>query len=102
LANGSTAAAISDPKAPSRRTGTESESRLQKRLLSAERDIGKLEGRLNELNDAVAIAGIDGDHQRLASLSQDYATTQDELEAAYERWEEINQQLADVVAMAPA
>jgi ATP-binding cassette subfamily F protein 3 len=100
--NGSSATGVVPPRAVTRRTGHESESRLQKRLLSAERDIGKLEGRLNELNDAVAIAGIDGDHQRLASLSQEYATSQEELEMAYQLWEEINQQLADVASMAPA
>jgi ATP-binding cassette subfamily F protein 3 len=101
-ANGNAPTAAAPPKSAPRRNGNESESRLQKRLLSAERDIGKLEGRLNELSDAVAIAGIDGDHQRLTGLSQEYATTQEELETAYQRWEEINQQLSEVTAMAPA
>jgi ATP-binding cassette subfamily F protein 3 len=101
-ANGSASTDAVPPRAAPRRTGNASESRLQKRLLSAEKDIGKLEGRLNELSDAVAIAGIDGDHQRLAKLSQDYATTQEELETAYQQWEEINEQLSDLAAMAPA
>ncbi len=78
---------------PPRRSGPESESRLQKRLHAAEREISKLESRLNELSDAVAIAGIDGDHERLARLGQDYAEAEASLDGAYANWEEINAQL---------
>ncbi len=85
-----------------RRTGNETESRLQKRLASAERDIGKLEGRLNELSDAVAIAGIDGNAADLARLGTEYAEVQEQLDAAYTLWEEINQQIDSVPAMASA
>ncbi len=84
------------PPAPAptpRRSGAESESRLQKRLQTAERDISKLESRLNELSDAIAIAGIDGDHERLARLGQDYAETEAQLDNAYGSWEDLNEQL---------
>lgn len=87
------------PPAPAptpRRSGSESESRLQKRLQTAERDISKLESRLNELSDAIAIAGIDGDRERLARLGQDYAETEALLDNAYGSWEEINEQLEAV------
>ena len=76
-----------------RRSGPESESRLQKRLHAAEREISKLESRLNELSDAVAIAGIDGDRERLARLGQDYAEAEASLDGAYADWEQINAQL---------
>lgn len=80
-----------------KRSGNESESRMQKRLLSIERDIAKHEGRLNELNDAIAIAGVGPDRDALASLSVDYAATQELLEDAYSRWEELN---AEIEALA--
>lgn len=91
-----------DMKSVARRSGNESESRLQKRLAAAERDIGKLEGRLNELSDAVAIAGIDGNTDDLARLGIEYSETEEALEAAYALWEEINQHIASLTALAPA
>jgi ATP-binding cassette subfamily F protein 3 len=91
-----------EPAASPRRSGPESESRLQKRLQSTEREISKLESRLNELSDAVAIAGIDGDYERLDQLSQDYAEAEGQLERAYASWEEINAQLDSMPLAAPA
>jgi ATP-binding cassette subfamily F protein 3 len=88
-------------KEPARRIGGESGSRLQKRLLAVERDIGRLEGALNELGDAIAIAGVDGDGKTLQRLSIDYGRSQEELESAYARWEEINDQLQVLDAAAP-
>jgi hypothetical protein len=61
-------------------------------LLAAERDISRLEGRLNELSDAIAIAGVDGDHDRLARLGLEYTEAEAELDAAYALWDELNQQ----------
>ena len=85
-----------------RRSGPESESRLQKRLHAAEREISKLESRLNELSDAIAIAGIDGDHERLALLGTDYAEAEAQLDGAYGSWEETNAQLEAMSLAAPA
>lgn len=90
------------PKPDQRRAGAESESRLQRRLPTIERDIGRLEGRLNELSDAIAIAGIDGDRARLSELSDAYSAAQDELDAAYQRWQEVSDQLAALSVAAPA
>jgi ATP-binding cassette, subfamily F, member 3 len=87
---------------PARRSGQESESRLQKRLVSAEREIGRLEGRLNELSDAVAIAGIDGDGERLERLAAEYADAEKKLDDAYELWNELNQQIESLTVIAPA
>jgi ATP-binding cassette subfamily F protein 3 len=70
-----------------------SEQRLQKQLVAIEQAIGRLEGQLNELSDAIAIASVDGDLGRLESLGHVYASTQVELDEAYARWEEINSQI---------
>ena len=75
------------------RTGVENESRLQKRMFSVERDIGRCEGRLNELSDSIAIAGVDSDHEALTQLAVEYAETETQLEGAYAQWEELNTQL---------
>jgi hypothetical protein len=75
---------------------------LQRRLLSAEREIGRLEGRLNELSDEIAIAGIDGDGQRLERLSAEYAAAERELDDSYALWEEINHQLEALAVAAPS
>jgi ATP-binding cassette, subfamily F, member 3 len=92
----------SEPGTEPRRAGAESESRLQRRLTTTERDIGRLEGRLNELSDAIAIAGIDGDRARLAELSEAYGAAQDELDAAYARWQELSDQIDAMRVAAPA
>ncbi len=90
-----------DKPAP-RRTGSDTEPRLMKRLAATEREIGKLEGRLNELSDAVAIAGIDGKTDDLKRLGVEYAATEEQLETAYALWEEINEHLGAIPDMAPA
>jgi ATP-binding cassette subfamily F protein 3 len=81
------------PRTQARRIGMDSESRLQRRLSATEREIGRLEGRLNELSDAIAIAGIDGDRDGLERLSTGYADTSAQLDDAYALWEELNSQL---------
>ncbi|MFT4037336.1 MAG: ABC-F family ATP-binding cassette domain-containing protein [Thermomicrobiales bacterium] len=88
------------PKPAAKRTGAESNSRLQRRLENIERDIGKLESQLNSLSDAVAIAGLGSDHEKLARLSSDYATAQEALEAAYAQWEEVNASLEGALVTA--
>jgi hypothetical protein len=88
--------------APPRSNGVESATRLERKLLSAEREIGKLEGRLNEVSDAIAIAGIDGDREGLERLSVEYATIQEHLDGAYALWDDLNGRLATVAAGAGA
>lgn len=81
------------PAKQARRSGGETESRLQRRLATAERDISKLEARLNELSDAIAIASVDADTVRLARLGIDYAEAEAELSGAYAQWEALNEQI---------
>jgi chromosome segregation ATPase len=78
-----------------------SESRLQKQLTSAEREISKLEARLNDLSDAIAIAGIDGHRERLEHLGIEYADAERQLDGAYRLWEELNGELESLAITAP-
>jgi len=68
------------------------DGKLNKSLTIVERDIGKLEGKVNELSDAVTVASIDNDAAAVARLGAEYEKAQEELEAAYARWEEISGQ----------
>ena len=78
-----------------RRTGAESTTRLQRKLEGIEREIGKLEGKLNELSDAIAIAGLGTDLNALTKLSEEYAAAQESLDTAYAEWEEVNATLTE-------
>ena len=71
----------------------QSEGAAQKTLTQVERDIAKLEGRLNEISDALAVASIDADVAALERLGAEYARLQEELESAYARWEDVTSQL---------
>jgi ATP-binding cassette subfamily F protein 3 len=82
------------PVAP--RFSAGSESRIQRRLAAVERDIARLEGTLNELSDAVAIAGVNGDAATLEALAAEYTSSQEELESVYELWHELQEQLAQL------
>jgi ATP-binding cassette subfamily F protein 3 len=75
-----------------------SEAKLQKALSQVERDIARLEGKLNELSDALAVASIDADVSALGRLGTEYQRTQSDLDAAYARWEELSDQLGPVTA----
>jgi ATP-binding cassette subfamily F protein 3 len=86
---------IEAPK-PVERRPHQSASRLQKSLTGVERDIAKLEGKLNELSDALAIASIEADVDALARLGTEYEKVQTDLDAAYERWEELSADLESV------
>jgi ATP-binding cassette subfamily F protein 3 len=88
--------------APSPRKAPASEQRLQKQLVSIEQTIGRLEGELNELSDAIAIASVDSDLGRLESLGQSYTASQSELDDAYARWEEINGQIESLTLVGSA
>ncbi len=65
------------------------EGDIQKSLGQAERDISRLEGRLNDLSDALAIASIDKDVEAVARLGEEYERIQGELDDAYARWETV-------------
>jgi ATP-binding cassette subfamily F protein 3 len=88
-------------RVPTRRDGQVSESRLQKQLSSAEREISRLEARLNDLGDAIAIAGVDGHRDRLERLGLEYADAEQQLDGAYRLWEELNGELESLAIAAP-
>jgi ATP-binding cassette, subfamily F, member 3 len=94
-------AAVPTERPPMRRSGQPSESRLQKQLTSTERDISRLEARLNDLSDAIAIAGIDGHRERLEHLGVEYADAERQLDDAYQLWEELNGELEALDIAAP-
>ena len=75
-----------------------SEAKLQKALTQVERDIARLEGKLNELSDALAVASIDADIAALGRLGTEYERTQAELDTAYARWEELSDHLSATAA----
>ncbi|HET7094213.1 MAG TPA: ABC-F family ATP-binding cassette domain-containing protein, partial [Thermomicrobiales bacterium] len=57
------------------RTAAAGDGKLQKSLLQVERDIARLEGRLNELSDSMTVAGIDADQDAVVRLSAEYQRT---------------------------
>jgi len=70
---------------------------VQKELGQVERQIAKLEGRLNEISDGLAIASIDEDTAAIGRLGEEYERTQSELDDAYARWEVVSKSV-EVVA----
>jgi ATP-binding cassette subfamily F protein 3 len=84
------------PEPNNRRDGKRqpSDSKLQKSLAQTERDIARLEGKLNELSDAMTISGIDGDQEAVARLGAEYEKAQAELDGVYDRWESLSSELA--------
>ncbi|HEV2528475.1 MAG TPA: ABC-F family ATP-binding cassette domain-containing protein [Thermomicrobiales bacterium] len=76
------------PQAQARKLDNRSARDAQRKLTAAEKDISRLEARLNELSEAMAIAGVDGDGEAIQRLSQEYARSQSDLEDAYARWED--------------
>ncbi|MDQ3514422.1 MAG: ABC-F family ATP-binding cassette domain-containing protein [Chloroflexota bacterium] len=81
------------------RASSRQAERAKKGTLQAERDIAKLEGRLNELSDALAVASIDADGEAVGRLGQEYERVQGELDEAYRKWEELNALAAGVPAL---
>ena len=67
---------------------------LQQEVNAAERRIGKIEQRMNELNDDLALASIEQDTGAIARLGREYESTQAELEAAYAQWETLGARLS--------
>ena len=48
-----------------------------------------MEGKLNELSDALAVASIDADMAALTRLGTEFEKVQESLETAYAKWEEL-------------
>jgi len=98
-ANGKSARAadeISSKPAPESRLLTALQApangQTQKSLTQIEREISKLEGKLNELSDALTVASIDEDLDAVTRLGAEYDRTQTDLDAAYAQWEEFSSQ----------
>ena len=87
-----TGALAAGPGSHHGRAVSRADGKAQRSLVQVEREIGKLEGKLNEISDALAVASIDADVAALARLGAEYERAQTDLEAAYARWEEISAQ----------
>jgi ATP-binding cassette subfamily F protein 3 len=70
---------------------------VQKELGQVERQIAKLEARLNELSDALAVASIDEDTGAITRLGEEYERAQNDLDDAYARWETVSHSVEMVV-----
>lgn len=72
---------------PKRRTNTD----VQKKLAKVERSIAQLEGKLNELNDAMTIATIDQDVDAISTLGTEFEKVQNDLDSVYAEWEQLTE-----------
>jgi len=79
---------------PRRRTSAD----VEKRLGKVEREITQLEGKVNEIADALAIASADHDVEAVARLGEEYERLQAELDEVYQRWEAITEERELVAA----
>jgi ATP-binding cassette subfamily F protein 3 len=93
--NGETPAVVITAKGKPRR---KSSVDVEKRLAKVEREIAQLEGRVNEIADALAIASADHDVDAVARLGQEYERMQAELDDVYQLWEAITEERALVAA----
>jgi len=59
----------------------------RKSIEKVEREISKLEGKLNRLADELAIAEVDQDYEAMARLNEDHELAETALNEAYELWE---------------
>ena len=73
---------------------------MRKAVTGAEREISKLESKLNEISDALTIAEVDQNFEMMAELSEQFDTTQERLELAYETWEISSAELQELVEQA--
>jgi hypothetical protein len=78
---------------PKKRTDIDS----QKELAQIEREVSKLEGKLNEISDALTIATIDNDMAAIARIGEEYEKTQTLLDEVYARWEALSARTAAAV-----
>jgi len=83
--------------APTRARDNRSESAVRKAVAHAEREISRLESKLNEISDALTIAEVDQDFEKMADLSERFDTTQEQLELAYEAWEAASAELQEMM-----
>jgi ATP-binding cassette subfamily F protein 3 len=88
------AVVISAKGKPRRRTSND----VEKRLGKVEREIAQMEGKVNEISDALAIASADQDLDAVSRLGAEYERLQAELDAVYQRWEEITHERELVAA----
>ncbi|HET8586407.1 MAG TPA: ATP-binding cassette domain-containing protein, partial [Candidatus Limnocylindria bacterium] len=79
-----------------------SDAGLQRSLTQAEREIGKLEGKLNEISDALSVASIDKDVEAVSRLGAEFERIQSELDGAYARWEDLTKDAESLLAAANA
>ncbi|MBA2671305.1 MAG: ABC-F family ATP-binding cassette domain-containing protein [Gemmatimonadetes bacterium] len=85
---------ISSKGKPRRKTSGD----IEKRLARTEREIAQLEGRVNELSDALAIASADQDLDAVSRLGEEYERLQGELDETYQRWEVLTDERELVLA----
>ncbi len=88
------------PVAVMRPNDNRSESSVRKAIAHAEREISKLESRLNAVSDALTIAEVDQDFEKMAELSERFDTTQEQLELAYESWTSASADLQELTGQA--
>ncbi len=69
---------------------------IEKRLAKVEREIAQMEGKVNDVADALAIASADHDVDAVARLGEEYERLQGALDEVYQRWESVTQE-RDVV-----
>ncbi len=80
---------------PAKQNGSNrSESTVRKAVTGAEREISKLESKLNEISDALTIAEVDQNFEMMAELSEQFDTTQERLELAYENVGNLQRRVA--------
>ena len=72
----------------------------QKRLKATEREVGRLEERLNEASDALTRASIDQDVDAVARLGAEYEKLQADLERAYAEWSDATAALDALMSVA--
>jgi ATP-binding cassette subfamily F protein 3 len=95
--NGADASTVISAKGKPRRKST---SDVEKRLAKVEREIAQLEGKVNEVADALAIASADHDVDAVGRLGEEYERVQAELDGVYQRWEAITEERELVAAEA--
>jgi ATP-binding cassette subfamily F protein 3 len=77
---------------PKRRTNTD----VQKKLAKVERSIAQLEGKLNELNDAMTVATIDQDVDAIGTLGTEFEKVQTDLDSVYAEWEQLTETVMEL------
>ncbi len=63
---------------------------VEKRMAKVEREIGQLEGKVNEVGDALAIASADHDVDAVARFGAEYERLQELLDGVYKQWESVS------------